>query len=53
MEFLQNNWVWILVIVFFVLMHVSGMGCGGHRRHAPERADEKKNKDQAAHGGCH
>ena len=29
-EFLQSNWFWILLIVFFIWMHASGMGCGGH-----------------------
>ncbi|HSM30659.1 MAG TPA: hypothetical protein VK854_08145 [Woeseiaceae bacterium] len=29
-DFLQGNWFWILLIVFFIWMHRSGMGCGGH-----------------------
>jgi hypothetical protein len=32
-DFLQNNWFWIVVLVFFVWMHASGMGCGGHGGH--------------------
>lgn len=28
-EFLQNNWFWIALIVFFFWMHGSGAGCGG------------------------
>jgi hypothetical protein len=32
-EFLQNNWFWIAVFIFFVWMHASGMGCGGHGGH--------------------
>ena len=47
-EFLQRNWFWILLIVFFVWMHGSGMGCGGHgggHRHGgqePSPGEEKK-----------
>lgn len=52
MEFLQNNWLWILVILLFIVMHASGMGCGGHRRHAHEGANEKEKKDQTGHHGC-
>lgn len=33
-EFLQNNWFWLLLIVFFFWMHGSGMGCGGHGGHS-------------------
>ncbi len=25
---LQNNWFWIVVFLFFIWMHSSGMGCG-------------------------
>lgn len=50
-EFLQNNWFWIVVFVFFIWMHSSGMGCGGHgggRRHGG--GDEKKKPEE---GGGH
>jgi len=29
MEFLQNNWIWIVFIGFFVWMMASGGGCCG------------------------
>ena len=29
MEFLQNNWFWIVVIGLFIWMQVSGRGCCG------------------------
>jgi hypothetical protein len=41
MEFLQNNWFWIAVFVFFILMHSSGMGCGGHGG-----GEEKKKREE-------
>ena len=47
-EFLQNNWFWIAVLVFFVWMHASGMGCGGHGGHGDK--DEKKKREE---GGAH
>jgi hypothetical protein len=43
-EFLQNNWFWIAVFVFFIWMHASGMGCGGHGRHGG--GDEKKKPEE-------
>ncbi len=48
-EFLQNNWIWILLIVFFIWMHGSGMGCGGHGGHR-KRTDET---DEQGKGGSH
>lgn len=51
MEFLQNNWFWIVLIVFFVWMHSSGMGCGGHGGHGSE--EEEKKKKEAGGGGGH
>jgi len=49
-EFLQNNWFWIAVFVFFILMHSSGMGCGGHGGHQHGGGDERKKRDE---GGGH
>lgn len=51
MEFLQNNWFWIVVIVFFVWMHSSGMGCGGHGGHGG--SDEKKKREEGSGGHQH
>jgi hypothetical protein len=47
-EFLQNNWLGIAVFVFFIWMHASGMGCGGHGEHGDK--DEKKKREE---GGGH
>jgi hypothetical protein len=52
MEFLQNNWTWNLVVVFFVLMFASGLGCGGCRGHAHGSADDKKGKERGGSRGC-
>ena len=42
MNWLSQNWVWILfVIVMVVMMRRGGMGCGmGHAHHGP-RDDQK------------
>ncbi len=40
MEFLQNNWFWIVVVAFFVWMNVSGRGCCGPGRHERGKRDE-------------
>ncbi len=48
-EFLQNNWFWIILIVFFVWMHASGMGCGGHGSHGDD--DEKKKREGGSASG--
>lgn len=41
-DFLQNNWFWIVMVIFFVWMHASGMGCGGHGGHGSHGG--RKNK---------
>jgi len=47
MEFLQNNWLWIAVFAVFILMHSSGMGCGGHGGgHRHGGGDEKKKREE-------
>jgi hypothetical protein len=48
-EFLQNNWFWVVIFVFFILMHSSGMGCGRHGGHGS--ADDKKKREQGGSGG--
>jgi len=44
MEFLQNNWFWIVLFVGFVLMHSLGMGCGGGHRHGGGGEKKSGNK---------
>lgn len=49
-EFLQNNWFWIVVLVFFIWMHSSGMGCGGHGGHGSHgNGDKKKGEEDKGH----
>ena len=46
-DFLQNNWFWIVVVGFFIWMHSSGMGCGGHGGHG--NGDKKKGEEDKGH----
>lgn len=39
MEWLTENWVWVVVTVAFVAMHL--FGHGGHGGHGGGRRDEK------------
>lgn len=36
-KYLSENWLWIVLVIAFIAMHRSGMGCGmghgGHRDH--------------------
>ena len=45
-EFLSTNWLWILLVVAFIAMHRSGMGCGmghgGHGSHSDRTEDERR-----------
>lgn len=53
-EFLTANWLWIVLIVGFLVLHRSGMGCGmghgGHGGHTSERS--QTDGRQSSHGGC-
>ena len=51
-EFLQNNWLWILAILFIGMHLFAGGGCGmGRHRRSENDADEKS---RAAEGkSCH
>jgi hypothetical protein len=46
-DFLQNNWFWIVILGFFIWMHTSGMGCGGHGGHGD--GDKKKREEGEEH----
>ena len=52
MQFLRENWFWIVVFVFFILMHAGGHGGhGGHGRSGrTSRPDERERQDA---GGPH
>jgi hypothetical protein len=45
-EFLQNYWFWIAILGFFIWMHTSGMGCGGHGGHGKGGNGEKKKGEE-------
>ena len=63
MEWVRENWVFILIFIFFIAMHRFGGGCmGGHGRHGEEEghndkgrtgeeATEKREK-KGGHGCC-
>lgn len=48
-DFLQNNWFWIVVFVFFIWMHSSRMGCGGIVDMAGTVGDKKKGEEDKGH----
>jgi len=50
-EFLQNNWLWVFVVLF-IGMHLFGGGCGmgGHRR--PKSGSDEESKIGGSKG-CH
>ena len=58
MEWLQQNWFWVVVIVAFFAMHLfghgghgggGGCGGGGHGGHRPPDKDEQKPQTPAGH----
>lgn len=53
-EFLADNWLWIVLIVGFLALHRSGMGCGmGHGGHGDHTSQRSQTDDrQSSHGGC-
>lgn len=59
MEWLANNWVWILVgigFVWFMSRGRAGMGCcGGGHTHGPseESSEKEKGKAISSKGPCH
>jgi hypothetical protein len=41
MEFLAHNWIYLLALILFVVMHLVGSGCGyghGKSRHDRDRS---------------
>lgn len=45
-KFLSENWLWIVLVVGFVAMHRSGMGCGmGHGGHGQHGTDHEHETD--------
>jgi len=61
MEWVRENWFFILIFIFFVAMHSFGGGCmGGHGRHGEEGhhheghtgEEAEKNERKGGHGCC-
>ncbi len=51
LEFLRNNWLWIAIALFFVWMHRSGAGCGGHSGHAGHGDGANRKPREGGPGG--
>ncbi len=60
MEWLSQNWIWILFVVgMFLMMRHGGMGCGmGHQHHGGGKpptgtqGDAKADRAADQHRGC-
>ncbi len=51
-EFVRNNWVWIVPILVFVGMQRLGFSCcGGRQRSRPEKGAKKESQGQEK--SCH
>ena len=48
-QFLATNWLWIGLVVFFVVMHRGGHGCGMHGHHQHQSPDT--DTEHAHHSG--
>ena len=67
MEWISNNWFFLLFAAIFIGMHVFGFGCGAHGKHGKHAADEESDKHigevkagssdgstaQKSHSSCH
>lgn len=47
-EFLAANWLWIAALVFVVLMHRGGHGCGMHGGHGHQHDHHRDERDDTA-----
>lgn len=59
MEWVRENWVFIIVFIIFIAMHLFGHGCmpGGHRRHKEEEEHKEhegrsSSEEKGGHGCC-
>jgi hypothetical protein len=51
MEFIRENWFFILFAILFVGMHLFGFGCGGHGKHGKHgREDGHDEPGQSGEG---
>ena len=49
MEWLTDNWFWVLIAALFIGMHFFGHGHGGHGGHKSEDSKEKGSKRPSGH----
>lgn len=56
MEWIRQNWVFIIFFIIFIAMHLFGHGCmpghGGHRGHEDEKEGEERKEKKGGHGCC-
>lgn len=63
MEWIRENWVFIIFFALFIAMHLFGFGCGGHghKGHGKEGGEHKehsgkdlseKKEQKGGHGCC-
>ena len=48
MNFLMENWVYIVALALFVGMHLFGSSCGRGRRFGPERRPNRRAPEEAS-----
>lgn len=46
MEWIRENWVFLLFFIIFIAMHLSGHGCGGHRGHEKHGEGDEEHKER-------
>ena len=47
MEWLAENWIWVLIVILFVGMHLFGHGCHGGGKHHRNDTSDKRNTDES------
>ena len=56
MDWLSQNWIWVIVLVAFVWMHLYGHGgghggCGGHGGHGGHKGDRERGSTEEEQAG--
>lgn len=46
MDWLAQNWFWVVLVGLFVGMHFTGHGCGGHGAHGAEKDPDGAGSDK-------
>jgi len=45
MDWIRENWVFILIFFFFIWMHFSGHGCCGHGGHGGHKHEKEGDEE--------